>query len=510
LKCPLDWLRICVYEDRDRANTGDDFLTQCTEGQPELQLRFDCGLGKPVVGTFDAGQVSSDGGLMLVRGVDERLRLSEQISYCLADSRQEGKIKHSVVSQIRQRLNMIAAGYEDLNDADKLAHDGMHKIVAGRNPETDLDLASDATLGRLENSRTEEELTFLQELLVHVFIQQQRTTPKRIILDMDTTCDEVHGYQQLSFYNGFYKTYCYTPLFIFAGSFPLAAVLRAGNAAPAEGGVRALKPVIAALRKAWPEVVIDLRADAGFSTPELYKFCEEVGIYYYIGLKPNGHTHLKARPLISRAKTEFMKLHGPVEELTTKQAKKKRKEKWRRKEERIRFASKEQGRMQEHFEDEDEHRTRLVGDIDYQADSWKINRRVIARCDYTAEGADIRYIVTNYMGGRPKWIYEDKYCKRGQCENYIKELKALKCDRLSGQEFPTNQFRLLMHTFAYILIDGLKKLLPRENSTISVETVRNRLIKIAVVVKETARQIRLHWTSHSPWESQFRMIAMKL
>jgi hypothetical protein len=485
-------------------------MAQFTERQPELQLRFNFGLGKPIVGTFDAGQVSSDGGLVLVRGVDDRLRLSEQISYCLADSRQEGKVKHSVVSQIRQRLGMIVAGNEDLNDADKLASDGMHKIAAGRNPETDPDLASDATLGRLENSRTDEELTFLQELLVHVFIQQQRTVPERIVLDMDTTCDEVHGYQQLSFYNGFYKTYCYTPLFIFAGSFPLAAMLRAGNAAPAEGAVRALKPVIAALREAYPEVVIELRADAGFSTPELYKFCEEVGIYYFIGLKPNSHLLLKARPLISRAKTEFMKFYGPVEDLTTKQAKKERQEKWRRKEERIRFATKEQGRMQEHFEDEDEYRTRIVSDIDYQADSWRTKRRVIGRCDYTAEGADIRYIVTNYMGGRPKWLYEDKYCKRGQCENYIKELKALKCDRLSGQEFLTNQFRLLMHTFAYILIDGLKKLLPREHSTISVETVRTRLIKIAVVVKETVRQVRLHWSSHCPWESQFRMIAMRL
>ena len=485
-------------------------MTQCTEGQPELQLRFDFGLGKPVVGRFDAGQVSSDGGLVLVRGVDDRLRLSEQISDCLADSRQEGKIKHSVVNQIRQRLNMIMAGYEDLNDADKLAHDGMHKIAAGRKPETEPDLASDATLGRLENGRTEEELIFLQELLVRVFIQRQRKVPKRIILDMDTTCDEVHGYQQLSFYNGFYKTYCYTPLFIFAGSFPLAAVLRAGNAAPAEGAVKALRPVVAALRKAWPDVVIDLRADAGFSTPELYEFCEEAGIYYFIGLKPNSHLLLKARSLLNRAKSEFMKFYGAVKELTTKQAKKLRKEKWRQKEERIRFASKEQGRMQEHFEDEEENRTRIVGDVEYQADSWKVKRRVIARCDYTAEGPEIRYIVTNYMGGRPKWIYEDKYCKRGQCENYIKELKALKCDRLSGQEFLTNQFRLLMHTFAYILMDGLKKLLPKESSTITAETIRTRLIKIAVIVKERAGLIRLHWTSHCPWQKQFEMIAARL
>jgi hypothetical protein len=485
-------------------------LTQFTEQQQELQLRFDFGLGKPIVGRFDAGHVSSDGGLVLVRAIDEQLRLSEQIAYCLRDGRQEGKIKHSLISQIRQRFCMIAAGYEDLNDADKLSHDGMHKVAVGRNPISDPDLASDATLGRLENSRTEEELSFLQELLVHVFIQQHKAVPRRIILDMDTTCDEVHGYQQLSFYNGFYKTYCYTPLFIFAGSFPLAAMLRPGNAAPAEGAVRALKPVVKALREAWPEVIIDLRADAGFSTPELYSFCESVGIYYFIGLKPNGHMHLKARPLIARAKARFVELHGPVEDLTSKQAKKRRKENWRRKEERIRFSSKSEGRMQEHFEDPEDSRIRMVGDIQYQADKWETERRVIARCDYTPEGPDMRYIVTNYFGGRPKWIYEDKYCKRGQCENYIKELKAMKCDRLSCQEFIANQFRLLMHTFAYILLDQLSLLLPKESRKGSTETVRLKLIKIGVVVQETARKILLHWSSHCPWETQFRFVALRL
>ncbi len=484
-------------------------MTQFTERQRNLQLRFDFGLGKPIEGAFDAGRVSADGGLVLVRAMDERLKLSEQIAYCLRDSRQAGKIKHSYVSQIRQRLGMIAAGYEDLNDADKLSGDPMHKINGGRNPETDPDLASDATLQRLEYGRSEEELTFMQELLVHLFIQQHKRPPERIILDMDTTCDEVHGYQQLSFYNGFYKTYCYTPLFIFAGSFPLAAVLRAGNAAPAEGAVRALRPVVKALRDAWPDLIIDLRADAGFSTPEVYSFCEAAGIYYFIGLKPNSHVLLKARPLIGRAKAEYVRLYGAVEDLTSKQAKKARKLVWRRKEERIRFSSKSEGRMQEHAEDPSDFRIRMVGDIAYQADSWKIKRRVIARCDFTAEGADLRYIVTNYEGGRPKWIYEDKYCKRGQCENYIKELKSVKCDRLSAQEFATNQVRLLMHTYSYILLDFLKQQLPGP-SIPSVETVRLRLIKIGVVVKETARKISLHWSSHFPSEFQFRTVALRL
>lgn len=485
-------------------------MTQSTKRQRELQLRFDFGSGKPIEGQFDAGKISSDGGLVLIRAADDKLELSEQIAMCLVDRRQPGKVKHELVDQIRQRLCMVTAGYEDLNDADKLSGDGMHKIAVGKNPVTDRDLASDSTLVRLENGRTEQELGFLQELLVHVFIQRHKQAPDRIVLDMDTTCDEVHGYQQLSFYNGFYKTYCYTPLFIFAGSFPLAAMLRPGNAAPAEGAVRALRPVVKALREAWPGLIIDLRADAGFSTPELYEFCEEADVNYFIGLKPNNHMLLKARSLVARTKARYVELYGPVQDLTDKQAKKQRKIKWRQKEERIRFSSKAEGRMQEHFEDEDERRVRMVGDIPYQADCWRTKRRVIARCDYTPEGAEIRYIVTNYTGGRPKWIYEDKYCKRGQCENYIKELKALKCDRLSCQEFIPNQFRLLLHTFAYILMSALRNCLPGELARVSVETLRLRLIKIAVIVRETARNIELHWSSHCPWQKQFETAALRL
>lgn len=485
-------------------------MTQCTKPDSDLQLRFDLGLGKPVVGRFDGGQISTDGGLVLVRAMDDTLRLSEQIAFCLRDSRQEGKIKHSHLSLIRQRLNMIDSGYEDLNDADTLASDAMHKVAAGRNPVSDPDLASDATLSRFENERTEEELTFLQELLVRIFIQQHPKAPERLPLDIDTTCGEVHGYQQLSFYNGFYKKYCFTPLFILAGSFPLAAVLRAGNAAPAEGAVRALRPVIRALQEAWPETIIEIRADAGFSTPEFYEFCEEVGIYYYVGLKPNSVVNLKGKVLVERAKREYMALYGPVQDLTSKQAKKLRKEVWRKKEERIRFSSKSEGRMQEHFEDPAEARVRIVGDVQYNADKWKRKRRVIARCDFTAEGADIRFIVTNNFAGRPKWLYEDKYCKRGQCENYIKELKSMAVDRLSCQEFNANQFRLLMHTFGYIILDAIRSRLPRNLSTIAVETVKLRLVKLGVVVRETARQVLLSWSSHSPWANQFQLLALRI
>lgn len=135
-------------------------MTECTKAQPDLQLNFDFGLGKSVIGRFDGGQVSSDGGLVLVRAADEKLQLSEQIALCIGDTRQQAKVEHSVTDLVRQRLYMIAAGYKDLNDADRLAADGMHKICVGRNLEPEADLASDSTLGRLENGRNEKEAQF--------------------------------------------------------------------------------------------------------------------------------------------------------------------------------------------------------------------------------------------------------------------------------------------------------------------------------------------------------------
>jgi len=322
---------------------------------------------------------------------------------------------------------------------------------------------------------------------------------------MDTTHDEVHGYQQLSFYNGFYQTYCYTPLFIFADcGFPLCALLRQGNAGPAEGALRMLRQIVNDIRLSWTDVRIELSADAGFATPELFEYCEQNGITYYIcDGSHNGYAY-HSEPLVRECKQLFEELGGRVHQLKKYAIPvdpKARKQAWRQKEERLRFSSKQEGRMQEHFEDE-ELFIRQYCEFEYASREWSHARRIIARCHYNAEGPEVRYVVTNATGSYPKRLYEDKYCPRARCENWIKELKNyMHCDRTSCQEFNANQLRLLLHTFAYALLWEIRRKAKMKHAT--VETIRVQLIKVGVLVKETARKVWLHLASEHPWQKQF-------
>lgn len=457
-------------------------MTNFTQGAQQLQLIFDISGVKKISGSFDAGGISSDGGLILIRRADDKLRLSEQIALKLEDKRQTGKVKYQLVDLIRQRLNMIVCGYEDLNDADRLASDPLHKICGGRNPESDEALASDTTLGRLENAGkrkdlTEEqlreleeqrsrELEQLQELLVYLYVQQQKRIPNQIILDIDGACDVAHGHQQLSFFNGFYEENCFIPLFVFVGTFPVGAILRSGKAGPAEGTVEALKRIVKILRKFYPKTRIELRADAGFDEPVIYEYCEKNRIKYIIGLPSNRRLAKKSEHLIGITKRKFQDEYG--------------KEK-----------------------PEGEERARVIADIAYSAEEWQVRRRIIARCDYTRSGPEFRYLVTNHKGGRAAWLYESKYCQRGRCENVIKELRSMKFDRLSCHDFQANQFRLLMHTFAYILLDTVRMAGPASERHRTLNTVRLRLIKVGVQITETARRVFLNWPSSYPWREAF-------
>jgi hypothetical protein len=474
-------------------------MTQCTEGETELQLRIDFGLGKPVVGEFTGGEISSDGGLGLLRLADERLGLTERIAKQIGDKRQAVYIKHELRTLLQQRIYAIASGYEDGNDATQLRFDPMFRLCIGKC--FSLPLASQPTISRLENAVNQHQNKLLQQLLLDTYIARHKKPPKKVILDIDTTCDEVHGYQQLSFYNGFYGTECYIPLFMFdQQGYPLLAVLRPGNYAPAEDVGPAIKPVIMALREAWPKTEIELRADAAFCNRDIYKLCEENDVKYFIGFKSNHALRCASKELIEKAKRDFEALFGPAEAPKGRQ--------WRRLQERLRFQSKEQGRMQELFEQQE--RVRVIADVGYIARSWDRERRIICRVEYTGEGPELRFVITNASKGRPKWLYEEKYCKRGQCENWIKELKALHCDRLSCQEFEPNQFRLLLHCFAYILLKEVRDFVPRKTNLLSVNTIQMRFFKIGVLVRETVRRICLQWSSAYPWKQDFIRLTQSL
>lgn len=475
-------------------------MTECTESAAGLQLRFDFGVGKPIYGRFDGGKLSSDGGLPLIRQADERLELSELASLCIGETRRPDLVKHDNLLLIRQRLYAMAGLHEDVNDATALRFDPMHQLVAGRKT-ADRVLASQPTLSRFENSITATELELLQDLLVHVYVKKWKKPPKKLVLDLDTTCDPVHGYQQLSFFNGFYGTACYIPLFIFTeDGFPLVALLRPGNADVGGDAARELKRILRILRSAWPKCAFEFRADAAFCRREVYKVCEDFGITYYIGLKSNHALRCLAKDLIDAGQQEFRAIFGQ-EELLSKTA-------WRQKQERMRFSSKEKGRMQEAFEAE--RMTRKVGLLHWKGRGYNDEMRVICRADFTDDGPKLRFVITNSKSGNPRWIYEDKYCGRCQCENWIKELKSIFCDRLSCQEFNANQFRLLQFVFAYILLREVREKLSANMRTISIEQLILRFVRIAVRVEESARRISFHWPDSYPWKAEFAGISAAL
>lgn len=481
-------------------------MRQCnlTGLKKQEQLTLDLGLEKEIELNFDAGFISSDAGVLLLANADRRLELSKLASFCIRDSRLPWAVRHDVRKLIKQRVFGIASGYEDCNDAAVIGQDAMHKLVLGLMPSSKVGGASQPTLSRWENSVDETSLDALQSLFVHVFVKTRKKAPAKLRLYMDTTEDVVHGYQQLSFFNGFYGNYCYTPLFVFSDcGFILGSYLRAGNASPAESSVQAIKRIVRDIRRAWPKTKIELACDAGFAVPELYEYCEQNGVTYFIAAAGHSGYAYHAEETVLKCKEEFETLGGIVHQLkkyATPADKEALKRAWRQKEERIRFANKEDGRMQEHFEDH--LMVRKFSEFSYKAREWSKERRVIARCQYSLEGPDVRFVVTNCTSKNIKRLYEERYCARAKCENWIKELKNyLKSDRTSCQEFNANQFRVILHSFAYILLWEVRRKAQMKHHT--VDTIRLRLIKVGVLVKELASKVKLSLPFAYPWKEQF-------
>lgn len=485
------------------------FKSKSSAEQGQLQLQLP--LCKKITANFDGGDVCSDGGLLLLRKADDRLGLSETIAQCIPDERRPDLVKHTLENLIRQRIYAIAAGYEDCNDANQLRFDAMHRLAVGFEPSSDSFLGSQPTLSRMEGRATKSSNELLQRSLVYLYSKTVKKKPKRLCLSMDTTCDVAYGYQQLSCFNGYYGENCFAPLFIFTDDgFPLVALLRPGSPHPAEDALRMLKILVPELRLYFPGVTLELKADAAFAHPELMTFLERNQITYYIGAIGHAGLAYHAEELIAKCKKEFdsfgevspeLKKYSALASQTDYFAKRNLKRAKRQHEERVRFSTKAEGRMQEHSEDED-FKIRRFAQFQYRSREWSHERRFICRVEYTVNGPDTRFIVTNAKGSGPRKIYEEKYCRRAQCENWIKDIKTyLKSDRTSCQEFEHNQFRLLLHTFSYILIweTRTKANLP----PMTVETFQKTILKVGVLVRENAQSIRLRLASRFVWKHHF-------
>jgi hypothetical protein len=421
---------------------------------------------KKVTAAFDGGQVSSDGGVFLLAAADKRLGLIDTLAGLFLDMRDPAQITHSMADILRGRIFAIACGYPDGNDLDDLRHDPAFKMACGRLPESGGDLASQPTISRLENAPDIRDPIRMSRGMVDFWCQSHENPPKGIVLDIDDTADTVHGHQQLSFFNAHYDERCFLPIHIYDAETGhcVVTILREGKT-PAGKEVRAhIRRLVRRIRLHWPDTIVTIRGDSHYGRREAMDWCDDNGVKFIFGLGPNK----------TLAKQVFAKLDSVNVRRAVGQLDKVRD-----------FAA-----------------TR------YGAKSWSRPRRVLARIESTkGKGADVRYIVTNLTKGTAKQLYEDIYCARGQAENLIKRHKSqLASDRTSCRSPLANQMRLILHTAAYWLMRTIRDAIPKTAPLASGEfsTIRLRLLKIAVRVRETGSRIKLAFAANCPNAELFR------
>lgn len=429
-------------------------------------LAFALPVAVPLEVDFLGGRLTSDGGLPLLAEVDAHLGLCEALAAEVPEWRRR-RGRHRVLDLVRQRVYQISCGYEDQNDADALRTDPLLKLVCGRLPDTDADLASQPTFSRLENAVGRAACYRLAVALGEVYLRERERSgaPTRIVLDLDGTDDPTHGAQEGTAYHGYYRQHMYHPLLIFDAetNHLVTAVLRRGTAHASHGVVAVLKRVVAALRQRWPGIAVEIRADSGFAVPALYDWCEHEDIVYTIGLVPNPRLRTLAAPLLAEA---------------------------------------EERRAETGTDN-----VRLLGDAAYQAGSWPWERRVVYKAEVLPKGPNTRFVVTSRPDA-PEALYA-WYTDRGESENWIKDLKAAcAADRLSCCTFWANQFRLLLHAAAYWLLDTLRRRLAAVGTPrMQLDTLRLRLLKIAGWVRQHRDRVRLRLASSHPSELLWRLLA---
>jgi hypothetical protein len=425
--------------------------------------------GKPVHLTFDGGRLTSDAGVLLLAEVERRLGLAQRLARCLADPRAPERIRHTLAEMIRFRMLLIAAGYPDATDCDSIRVDPAFKMAVGRLPEGGEDLCSQPTMCRLENLPGPIALKRMMAAMVEVFCDSFKEVPRRIVLDIDDTCDPAHGQQQLALFHAHYDERCFLPIHVYEAlsGKPVAVILRPGKTPDGAEVMLVLRHVVGAIRRRWPRVDILVRGDSHYSRPEAMSWCERNRVAYILGLAGNKVLLARVAGLAEDAAI------GRVEGEATK--------------------------------------VRRLSEFIYAAKSWTTQRRVIARVEASDRGTDTRFIVTN-LTGTPQWLYETVYCARGQAENLIKAHKRhLASDRTSCTKATANQFRLVLHTAAYWLLHELRSLAPRTSfwRDAQFDTIRLGLIKVAARVTELATRIKLALPSSYPYRDSLMLLAAR-
>jgi hypothetical protein len=446
-------------------------MTECNQESFEFAVHF----SRRVVAQFDGAWMTSDGGGLLLRRTDRKLRLLQRVAAGFRDGRDPARVEHSVGEMLAQRIYGLALGYEDLNDHEQLRHDPLLAVLAGKREVND-PLAGKSTLNRLELAPEGTEaaaqdryhkITYsteaLDHLLVDIFLQAHPRPPADIVLDLDVTDTPLHGEQEDRFFHGYYGHYCYLPLYIFCGEHLLCARQRASNQDASAGALAEVERIVAQIRQRWPKVNIILRGDSGFCRQELMAWCEAHAVDYLFGLARNERLEAEIAALMAQAHSEHAQ---------TQQA------------------------------------ARCFGEFAYQTrTSWSRTRRVVAKAEYLDKGPNPRFVVTSLspQAWPTRALYEQLYCARGEMENRIKEQLSLFADRMSSATLRANQLRLYLSSFAYVLVHALRRLglVGTVWAHAQVNTIRLRLLKIAAEVRLSARRISLRYPRAYPWKALF-------
>jgi hypothetical protein len=462
--------------------------TQCTQQSFEFQQVG----GREIVARFDGGRVTSDGGGILLREVEGRFGFVEKFAACFTDHRDPEKIEHPLVDLLKQRLFGLCLGYEDLNDHDWLRHDALLAVIVGKEDPEGHDressrdrgkaLAGKSTLNRLELTpvgadpghrykKISADIHQIHDSFVEAFLIQHPVAPKRIVLDLDATDDTVHGLQLGRFYHGYYKDYCFLPLYIFCGDHPLLALMRPADIDASTGSVKHLERIVKRIREVWPHVEIVIRGDSGFCREHIMRWCEDNQVGYVLGLAKNTRLTKILEPEMQAAKELF--------EQTGKAA-------------------------------------RVFKDFTYSTqNSWSRERRVIGKAEHLEKGSNPRFVVTSLSaeGFSAQAVYEVEYCGRGNMENRIKEQQRfLFADRTSCKTLRANQLRLAFSTMAYVLMRAMREYGLKDTllEAAQADTIRLRLLKIGAVIRVTVRKIWIAFSDAYPWRDLFSQVYDRL
>jgi hypothetical protein len=435
------------------------------------QLCFPPVAGQTLRADFDGGALSSDFGPLLLRGIDRQIGLTARLAAAVHDKRHSSYIDHPLRDLFAQRIYQIASGYADGNDANSLRHDPMFKLGVERLPlDAEHDLASAPTFSRLEHQVDRKDLYRLTRALVDHFIASYPEPPAAIVLDLDHSDDATHGQQEFAFYNHYYKSYCYLPLFIFEGTSHalVTACLRPGTRPTGAENAMILVRLLSYLRRHWPRTHILVRGDSHFATPEVMEvIAHRRWTDFVFGLAGNAVLLRDAAPIMQDARRLYQQ--------------------------RVALARA--------YGQTPPASSRLYDEFAYAATSWSQPGRVVLKAEVMSAGDNPRFVVTSLNAPGPQMLYEDLYCARGNCENAIKAVKCeLHSDRTSASTFLANAMRLLLACAAYVLHHALRTHTLQHTGLANAQpsTVILTLFKVATQIKQYKDRILLHLPSSCP------------